>query len=224
MAPQAPVRSAAIQRWYQLAKDQSAFVENGKFPQGSVPLDGLWVMFKPEYQTDVSVRGRYNPHLAKPNRFDLTQVAGDVNGTNDSREKTLGCSVFVAADFRKEKLTDFVKSCRGNETLMPLVMGLMRQSSTTQSVKALYKELKIVETEEQFEDLSAMVRELGKSPDVKWSGAIAWEGHIVRAAGTGMNFTAWDPQGGLANYLLPSRQRLDLITFSSERVELSAAK
>ncbi len=214
IAPQAPVRSKAIQRWYELAPDQGHFVENEKFPKGKIPLNDLWAEFKPEYQGNEFILKIYNPHLERPKRFDLTEVGGDKNRTNDSTIKDLGCSVFVAADFLRKTGVELLKSFQGNAKLMPLAKTLMKESSSSDAVASFYKELNLTQSEERFEDLSALVRQLRNTPDVEWSGAIAWEGHIVRAEGKGADFKVWDPQGNLANYLLPSRQRLDLFTFS----------
>jgi len=137
--------------------------------------------------------------------------------TNTVQKFDVGCSVCVAANYLG--LTDqaLIKQIfdSGNRDIIDCVKRLYKGGNKDDVLK-LYQWLRIFLAEEVFDNAESMIKNITSDDEAyDWTGAIVWEGHIIRASGNGVQYTFWDPQSGANNCTIPQNKRLYLITFSA---------
>lgn len=137
--------------------------------------------------------------------------------TNTTGRLDIGCSVCVAANYLKMTDKELIKSVFDEKD--PVKINVIKQiykSGDSGKVTELFMSLGIYLADESFKDYESMIEAIASDPDSpSWTGALAWEGHIIRASGEGDQFTFWDPQNGQMNCDVPKNKKLVLVTFNA---------
>jgi hypothetical protein len=135
-------------------------------------------------------------------------VRGDVNGTNDSNSRNLGCSVMVAADYRGQTVMEFLRDFRSNSEVQQIIMRMFNNPGSSEVIE-FFQRIGIQVHGEDLDDYTELLTGEGS-----WTGALGWPGHIIRARSRDGQLELWDPQGTLGEFLLPTNRPLQVYTFT----------
>lgn len=130
---------------------------------------------------------------------------------NSSGDLVHGCSLCVLADYLGQTTQDLLEGARDEPERLQLLHRL-EQSGAANDVIDLFKAYGVYLADESFDNHAAMMQELNDNPS-DWDGALAWDGHIIRARQLGPKLDFWDPQSGLDERAIPTAGRLILVTF-----------
>ena len=137
---------------------------------------------------------------------------------NEVDRLDVGCSVCVVADFLKITDKQLIKRIFDTEDQESIAMirAIYMEGGKTGYVEELFKYFNIYLADEHFDNYGAMMESLTSDAEASaWSGALAWEGHVIRASGKGAQCTFWDPQSGNRHPDIPRDKTLIIVTFAA---------
>ena len=214
--------SKLIQRWYEYNEYEDKFVENMSNPVNYIPLKNKWFKFEEKYNSKNMIQDvlqNYTPELEEPSLpYENITVLGDIHNTNDLDDSDLiqnSCSLFVAADYLRKTIKTFRRECDQIPDLQNHWAKITGGENASDNVLNFYNKVGINYATESYSNLGEMFNTLKQEQDgpYHWGGAIAWEGHIIRAEAFGEDYLFWDPAGVISNYLVPTNKKIMLIEF-----------
>jgi hypothetical protein len=135
---------------------------------------------------------------------------------NDIGRLDVGCSVCVAADYKGVTVKQLLKNIfdSKNIELIDIVKRIYKDSGLSEDVTTMFEKLGLFVADESFDNYEAMMVSLTSDDEAAaWTGALAWEGHIIRASGEGRSCSFWDPQSEVKDCPVPKDKKLVLVTF-----------
>jgi hypothetical protein len=145
---------------------------------------------------------------------DFDDTIPDDEKINNIGKMDVGCSLCVLADYYGENLKDFIKRIfqSGVQKDIDYVKEIM-QNGASASVEGLFKSLNVWTDLENFDNYAVLMHAL-ETNDTDWTGALMWEGHVIRAKGASDGtISFWDPQSGASESAIPKSEKLYLVTF-----------
>ena len=212
--PASPRETPVVQRYVTFDdRRDPKFWENMVPPLGFIPLNGYWVRCNLSDPNILEIaRLNYNDReLPEHPPGTIPVIQGDINRTNNSTSKTRGCGAMVASDYLGMNVGTLLESRRHdpNPAVRTLLMQAFNRPNSDQ-VEELFEALSIRFLAEDLDNYEGLLVGGGV-----WTGALAWEGHVVRASGRADGaLELWDPQGGLGEFLVPTNRPLKVYTFS----------
>jgi len=161
-----------------------------------------------------NIRGEVVQALYPYEEWQAMRVAARELIVNSNGDLVHGCSVCVVADYFGLTTAELAEQARNNVERINLIARLSENDGHAADVIELLRAYGIYLADETFASYADMMREL-QADEGNWEGALAWNGHIIRARQNGARIDFWDPQSGSDDSPVPTNQELVLVTFNA---------